>query len=243
MSNRFSSFVKKKLLGKNRNLVSFEEPFDVMRRLLSKHKVTGVIDAGASSGRISKRLLRRFPMAEAYAFEPNPLYAETLNQYAEIEPRFHPHFLALSDGEGQATLHVTESPGGTSLFAPEKRLREMKPDSASVKSQERIELVTIDNWAKRNGDPAIELIKSDIQGAELKAFRGAVDTLQRSTLLVYTEISFNTLYEGGALYSEIDLFLRETGFGLYDIYKPKYGPNGLVMWANAIFVHLERLAL
>ena len=123
MANKFGSFLKKRLLGKNRNLVSFDEPFEVMPRLLKGHRVTGIIDAGASNGRISKRLLRRFPAAQAYAFEPNPLY------------------------------------------------------------------------------------------------------------------------EGGALYSEIDLFLRGNGFGLYDMYKPKYGPNGLVMWANAIFVNLQRLGL
>ncbi len=243
MANKFSSFLKKRLLGKNRNMVSFDEPFEVMPRLLKGHKVTGIIDAGASNGRISKRLLRRFPAAQAYAFEPNPLYTETLKQSAKDDPRFHPQFLALSDSEGQATLHVTESPGSTSLFAPGKRLEEMTPEGASVKSNEKVELVTIDNWAKRNGDLAIELMKFDIQGGELKALRGAVRTLQSSTLIVYAEISFNPLYEGGALYSEIDLFLREHGFGLYDMYKPKYGPNGLVMWANAIFVNLQRLGL
>jgi len=243
MTDRFSSCVKKKLLGKNRNLVSFDEPFDAMRRLLKSHKVTGIIDAGASNGRISKRLLRRFPTAQAYAFEPNCLYAETLKQYARDEPRFHPQFLALSDIEGQATLHVTESPGSTSLLATGKRLREIMPDGSSLRSKEKVELVTIDNWAKRNGDPAIELMKFDIQGGELKALRGAVRTLQSSTLMVYAEISFNPLYEDGPIYSEIDLFLREYGFALYDIYKPKYGPNGLILWANAIFVDTERLGL
>jgi hypothetical protein len=60
---------------------------------------------------------------------------------------------------------------------------------------------------------------------------------------VYTEICFNAIYDDGGLYSEIDLFLREHGFGLYDIYKPRYGPNGLLLWANAIFVHAERLGV
>ena len=243
MTNRLSSFAKKKLLGKNRNLVSFEEPFDVMPRLLKSHKVTGIIDAGASNGRISKRLLRKFPTAQAYAFEPNPLYSETLSQYAKDEPRFHPQFLALSDSEGQATLHVTESPGSTSLLSPGKRLQEMMPEGSVVKSDEKVELVTIDNWARRNGDLAIELMKFDIQGGELKALRGAVHTLQSSTLLVYAEICFNPLYESGAIYSEIDLFLREHGFALYDMYKPKYNPNRLIMWANAIFVNAQRLGL
>jgi len=106
-----------------------------------------------------------------------------------------------------------------------------------------VELVTIDNWAQRNGDLSIELMKFDIQGGELKALRGAVRMLENSTLVVYAEISFNPLYEGGAVYSEIDLFLRDYGFGLYDMYKPKYNQRGLIMWANAIFVNAERLGL
>ena len=108
MSNRFSSFIKKKLLGKNQNLVSFDEPFEVMARLLKDCHVTGIIDAGASNGRISKRIIRKFPTAQAYAFEPNPLYTETLKQYAKDDSRFHPQFLALSNHEGTDELYVTE---------------------------------------------------------------------------------------------------------------------------------------
>jgi len=243
MANLFSSFTKKKLFGKGRNLVSFDEPFAVMPRLLKGRAISGIIDAGASNGRISKRLLRKFPDAQVYAFEPNPLYAVALKQYAQEDPRFHPQFLALSDSEGAAALHITESPGNTSLLTPGQRLRDIDSDGAAVKADEKVELVTIDNWAKRNNDPAIELMKFDIQGAELKALRGAAGMLADSTLLVYTEICFNSLYEGGTIYSEIDLFLRDYGFGLYDIYKPKYNSRGLIMWANAIFVNLKRLGL
>lgn len=243
MANRLSSFIKRKLLGKNQNLVSLDEPYEVMARLLKGSRVTGIIDAGASDGRISKRLLRRFPAAHVYAFEPNSLYTETLQRYAKEEPRFHPQFLALSDHEGTAELYVTESPGCASLFAPAKRLKEISPQGASVKSLEKVELVTIDEWAKRNGDPAIQLMKFDIQAAELRALRGAVCVLQSSTLLVYTEVWFNPVYDDGASYSEIDLFFREYGFVLYDIFKPKYNPNGLIMWGSAIFLNIQRLGI
>lgn len=243
MSNRFSSFIKKKLLGKNQNLVSLDEPYEVMARILKGCRVTGIIDAGASDGRISKRLLRKFPAADIYAFEPNPLYTETLKQYAKDDSRFHPQFLALSDHEGTADLYVTESPGCTSLFAPAKRLKEISLQGASVKSLEKVELVTIDKWAERNGDPAIQLMKFDVQAGELKALRGAVHVLARSTLLVYTEIWFNHVYDDGAIYSEIDLFFREYGFVLYDMFKPKYSPNGLITWGNAIFLNAQRLSM
>ena len=243
MANLFSSFTKKKLFGRGRNLVSFDDPFEVMPRLLKGHKVNGIIDAGASNGRISKRLLRKFPDAQVYAFEPNPLYAACLKQYAEEDCRFHPQFLALSDSDGRADLHITESPGNTSLLTPGKRLRDIDSDGSAIKADEEVELVTIDNWAKHNGDLSIEMMKFDIQGAELKALRGAARMLSSSTLIVYTEICFNPLYEDGTIYSEIDLFLCDYGFGLYDIYKPKYNSKGLIMWANAIFVNLKRLGL
>lgn len=243
MASRFGTLIKKKLAGKNRNLASFDEPYEVMARLLKSHRVTGIIDAGASDGHISRRLLQKFPTAHVYAFEPNPLYTERLKQYAKDDNRFHPQFLALSDHEGNATLHVTQSPGSTSLFTPGRRLAEIEPQGTSFKNDEQVELVTIDRWAQRNGDLPIQLMKFDIQAGELKALQGAVHVLESSTLLVYTEIWFNPGYNEGALYSEIDLYLRKHGFALYDLYKPRYGPNELLMWANAIFLNTQRLGL
>lgn len=184
-----------------------------------------------------------FPEAYAYAFEPNPIYQERLERYANEDPRFRPQFFALSDGEGSVDLQITESPGTTSIFAPGKRLKRMYPDETEIKSVATIKAVTIDGWAARNGAPDIQLMKFDIQGAELKALRGATGVLQRSALLVYTEILFNPLYDDGTIHSEVDLCLRESGFVIYDIYKPRYDKNGVLMWANAIFVHSDRVGI
>jgi len=243
VTNQFSTFIKKRILGKDKNLVSLYEPYQVMPRLLKGREVTGIIDAGASDGRISKRLLERFPAAHVYAFEPNPMYTDTLTKYAKVEPRFHPQFLALSDRQGTANLYITESPGCTSLLSPGKRMRQICPQGATVKHLEEIRVVTIDEWAKQNGNPAIQLMKFDIQGAELKALQGATCLLGGPTLLVYAEIWFNPVYDGAAIYSEVDLFLREFGFVLYDIFRPKYDRNGMIMWGNAIFLNLKQVAL
>ena len=241
MANPFSTTIKKKILRKDQNLISLEEPYDVMRHLLRGHPVTGILDAGASGGHISERMLRKFPDAHAYAFEPNPLYQQVLQGYAARESRFHPQFAALTDREGSAQLHVTEAAGNTSLLNPTEKLRQIDPVGGAVKEDVCVPIVTIDRWAKDNGVPAIQAMKFDIQGHELAALKGAAHTLGTSTLLIYTEIWFNSVYEGGALFSEIDLFLRAHGFALYDIYKPKYNRNGLIQWANAMYVHAERL--
>jgi len=243
MSNPFSSFVKKTVLGTKNNLVSLDEPYHAIAYLLKNSQITGIIDAGASNGHISKRLLRNFPKAHVYAFEPNSLYADTLLQYAKDDSLFSPYFVALSDHEGTSDLQKTTSPGNTSLFTPGKYLKELDPHGTSVRSTEKVEVTTIDQWSIRNGNPAIQLMKFDIQGGELKALQGATRLLNNSTLLIYTEVLFNSLYDDGAIFSEIDLFLRKHGFVLHDIYKPKYDSNGLLLWGNAIYLHAEKIGV
>lgn len=241
MSNKFSALIRRKLLGKNQNLVSIEDPFEVMRRLLGPVAVTGILDAGASDGRISRRLLKRFPDARAYAFEPNPSYADALKAYARQDDRFRPQFLALSDAEGTATLHITDSAGNTSLFRPGVGFDKVDPQGARISREVPVKTVTIDNWAAQNGGTDIQVMKFDIQGAELRALRGGEAMLRRTVCLVYAEVWFHSIYEGGAVFSDIDQFLLACGFVLYDFYKPKYNDRGLIQWANTIFVHKQRL--
>ncbi|MHC4124895.1 MAG: FkbM family methyltransferase [Planctomycetota bacterium] len=243
MTTPFSSFIKKKFLGKNKNLVHLNDPYKVMPQLLRGHKVTGIIDAGASTGRISKRLLRKFPKAHVYAFEPNPVFIKALQDYAEQDHRVHPQLVALSDHEGSAEFYFTKSPASTSLFVPGRRMKETHPVGSTVINTKKVELVTIDEWAKRNGDPPIHLMKFDIQASELLALRGAIQVLRSSTLLVYTEVWFNTMYSGGALFSELDLFFRQHGFLLYDMYKLRYDTKELIVSGCAIFVNAQKVGM
>lgn len=243
MANRLSTWLQRLVCAKKGNLNSFDEPYGVMARLLRDHRVTGILDVGASNGHISQRLLRKFPEATSYAFEPNPLYRETLTRLSSDDARIQPQFYALSDEEREVELQLTTSPGSTSLFTPATRLQQMYPEATQVQGVEKVKAVTIDGWAASQDNPAIQVIKFDIQGGELAAMRGATKQLQNSALLVYTEILFNVLYDGGAIYSQLDQYLREYGFVLYDIYKPKYNDNGLLMWGNAIFLHAGRVGV
>ena len=243
MAKLFWSLMRNTALKNKGNLVSLDDHYQVMDTLLKGKNVTGILDAGASTGRITGKFLKVFPQAKAYAFEPQPMYRERLNELATQDPRISPQFLALGEQKGSLELQITESAGCTSLFKPSARMNEMYPDEAAIKETATVDVVSIDEWREEHGNPEIEVMKFDIQGGELAALRGAQKTLRESTLLVYTEILFNPLYEGGALYSDIDLCLREAGFMLYNMYKPKTDKNGMLMWSNAIFVHAERLGL
>ncbi len=241
---KFFDLVARKILFKDkRNLQSLDDPYLAMRKLLKGRKVAVALDAGASNGRISRRLLKYFPGVDVYAFEPNPFYKPVLEDFERSERRFHPRYWALSDAEGQVELKIAASAGNTSLFKPGPRLEQYQPEGARIERVESVRAVTLDGWAKEEKLNGVQLMKFDIQGAEVFALKGATRLLSESTLLVYTEVMFNRMYEGGGLVYDIDRVLRPHGFALYDIYKPKHDGNGMLLWANAIFVHTGRLGM
>jgi hypothetical protein len=43
MANRFSSFIKRKLLGKNQNLILLDEPYKIIAYLLKENEVTRIL--------------------------------------------------------------------------------------------------------------------------------------------------------------------------------------------------------
>lgn len=243
MAKLFQSLIRKTLLSKYDNLASFDDPYLTTAKLLKGKSITGIMDVGASNGRISKRLLKLFPEAHAYAFEPNPLYRDTLLDYAKKETRFHPQFFAVSDNDGSVELQITASPGSTSMFTPGRFLKNLDPQGSVVKHTEQVECLTLDHWLNKNNSPDIQVMKFDIQGGELNAMKGAVNVLETKVLLIYTEILFNPLYDGGSIYSDIDRILRSHGFILYNIYKPRADKKDMLLWGNAIYIHAERLKL
>ncbi|HNU50691.1 MAG TPA: FkbM family methyltransferase [Verrucomicrobiota bacterium] len=245
MNTRVSSFLRRAvaLWKKRGNLISCENPFSVLRGLLDGHAVSDVVDAGASNGQISRKLLARFPKARVHGFEPNPDYRAALTAFAKEEPRFRPEFCALSDSDEDVELQCFASPGINSIYTPNRRLRAYSPAGTESRTTVRVPCTTLDQWRATRQVPGVQVIKLDIQGAEGRALRGASGLLREAVLAVYTELLFNPLYEQGAIYSEIDLFLRQHGFALYSFYGPKTDARGLLLWGNAIYIQPEKLGL
>ena len=231
------------ILGKHGNLTSLGDHYADMQKLLQGRPITGLMDAGASDGRVTRKFLRAFPQATAYLFEPHPTYREKLKEYAKSDSRIIPQFLALSDSNGELTLNLNQQTGMTSIFETNQLSAELFPEGESCQKPTIVETTTIDSWREQNGNPPFEIMKFDLQAAELKALRGASRTLTESTLVIYTEVFFNPLYEGGALFSQIDLLLRDYGFSLFNIYKPKASKQGMLLWANAVYVNADKIKI
>lgn len=241
MAKPLKSLLKHLIHGRHGNLMSLGDHYADMQSLLRGRTVTGLMDAGASDGRVTRKFLKAFPDASAYLFEPHPTYREKLKGYAEADKRINPQFVALSDTEGELTLNLNQQTGMTSIFETNRLSAELFPEGEDNQQPTTVPVTTIDSWREHNGNPPFEIMKFDLQAAELKALSGASRTLTESTLIIYTEVFFNPLYEGGALFSQIDLLLREYGFSLFNIYKPKASKEGMLLWANAVYVNTNKI--
>jgi FkbM family methyltransferase len=239
MAKLLRSLLRRTLFGKRGNLVSLDDPIPTMARLIEGRQVRAIVDAGASDGRVSRRLLESFPDATVYAFEPNPDYEQALGAFAASESRFKPQLCALADAAGRRPLHITRSPGATSFFQPSALLHEYETQSGEIVRTIEVPTTRLDDWAAERSLAGIDVIKLDVQGGELGVLEGATRLLHGSVSAVYTEVLFNPLYDGAALFADLDHFLRVRGFALFNLYGPKADCHGGLLWANAIYTRAD----
>jgi hypothetical protein len=103
------------------------------------------------------------------------------------------------------------------------------------------------------GIAGMDMLKIDVQGAELDVFVGA-GTLLEDALLIWTEVEFLPLYRDQPLFAEVERYLRDKGFQLFafdgiasrplrafaDSGRPA-GTRTQALWADALFLpRLER---
>jgi hypothetical protein len=83
----------------------------------------------------------------------------------------------------------------------------------------------------------IDLLKIDVQGAELLSLSGAERTLER-VLLLLTEVSFAPLYEGSCIFGEVYEFLTARGFRLLALQEGFRGRDEELLQGDAVFGRL-----
>lgn len=134
-----------------------------------------IIDAGAAGGLFSLAASLRFPAARIVAFEPSRRQQVVLKRNARrnrLSSRISVEPFGL--WSGPAALRFRSHGFIGALEATGDHLRG-KPFS------ERARVTSLDDWSRRHPDTTIDLVKMDIEGAELEALQGAAGVLRRQS--------------------------------------------------------------
>lgn len=173
---------------------------------------TIIIDGGANVGEFARAALQIFPEAKVHTIEPQPGCVAALNLLAaEIGKRLVFHPVALCEpADAGSSLTLASDASFTSTGA-HVVVGDYKPEFKTD-----VPCVTLDSLLAgqlTRGDRI--LLKLDLQGYELHALKGAIETLT-AVEMVLTEVSFfRQAYEPPI--ESLVTFLSDQGFELYDI--------------------------
>jgi FkbM family methyltransferase len=193
--------------------------------------------------------------ADIVGFEPNPDALGRLNARKSANETYLPY--AVGDGLPHV-LHICAAEGMTSLLQPNPRVLGRFhgfPRWSEVVEKRAVQTVKLDDIAETAG---LDLLKIDIQGGELMAFRNGEARL-KDTLVIQTEVEFMQMYVDQPLFGDVDVFLRQHGFVFHKFFPTVsrviapmlvnnsiYSGMSQILWADALFVkdftRLDRLS-
>ncbi|NJK75415.1 MAG: FkbM family methyltransferase [Richelia sp. CSU_2_1] len=125
---------------------------------------------------------------------------------------------ALGNSEGKKQLFLTAERACSSLYQPDPLITNSMPHlgCAKLAGETEIDVTTMDIWAASAGIGDLDFIKLDTQGSELGVLEGAENCL-KSVRALQIEVEFNPIYVGQPLFGDIDSFLRQRGFVLWQL--------------------------
>ena len=209
-----------------RALISGVAPAVEHRDVLRALTVDGILDVGANRGQFTLACRFALPGIPVVAFEPIPAEAETFRKVHGVRSGVILIESALGETKGTATLHLSKSADSSSLLPIGKKQVELFQNTAEVGTI-TVPVHRLDDfgecWTRRSQ----QLLKLDVQGYELNVLRGAIETL-KSCAYVYAECSEVALYDGQALRSEVEAFLRGHGFKIQGRYNEQINKGQLI---------------
>ena len=187
-----------------------------------------VIDVGAASGQFSLFAAARYPGARIVCFEPLDRPRQRLVEV--LGDRVEVHATALGGEAGTETMNVAAADDSSSLLPIGPRQRELFGTETANATE--VKLSRMDDVVGEIARPC--LLKIDVQGFELEVLRGAQATLA-SVDEAYIECSFEELYSGQALASDVVCELHRHGLALAGVFNTVSGPSRTQVQGDFLF--------
>ncbi|MFN5261372.1 MAG: FkbM family methyltransferase, partial [Pseudanabaena sp.] len=170
------------------------------------------------------------PNLSIYGFDADADACDVAN--ADLEKRqiewTEKHFpIALCNAAEERTLYVTKASMCSSLYPPNEpylaRIAGLT-EAVSLDFSFEIDTITLDQFCQEEQINEIDFLQIDVQGADLDVLEGAINILNRGTIAIQVEVEFSPLYIEQPLFADVDSFLRQNKFTLFDLFQ-SYRPR------------------
>jgi FkbM family methyltransferase len=169
-------------------------------------------DVGANAGMFTITAAKKIGGKGVFAFEPCSSTCDLLRRNLQLNRLADVNVVqkALGDSVGEGVLQINaRGKDGLNTLG-----QAIHPDSKVV-GQEDVGITTVDVFIKDHKVPRIDVMKVDIEGAELMLFRGARDLFQRADAPLILYEGFGSLTRGFGYHPvEILWFLESCGYTL-----------------------------
>ncbi|WP_373523224.1 FkbM family methyltransferase [Aquiflexum sp.] len=182
-------------------------PMFVLQKILKKGQT--IIDVGANQGEYSLWAVKHAGnTGKVIAFEPMDGLYDQLKFNFSLNPNFQSALIPLKIG-------LSEAPGKLNLYGKEgdnEGVNTMFPTQTHTVLIQEIILDTLDNQLNLLDSHHVDLIKIDVEGAELQVLKGALKTLKKYKPYLMIEINREACLAGGYEPEEIFELLRPIGY-------------------------------
>lgn len=197
--------IKHYIFGKN----DFYRACEEISLARESDSVKVIFDIGAASGLTCKYLLKEFPVARIFAFEPNPSQFKKLTNEIKSElSRFKAFNIGLGASLGKLMLHVCDYADASSILP-------ITAVTSNVGIKEvdfvEIEIKTLDEIIIEQKINHIDFIKIDVEGYEVEVIKGGRNALA-ITDNAYIEISPLRFKPNTTHHIDVFQMMQELGF-------------------------------
>jgi FkbM family methyltransferase len=191
-----------------------------------------IFDIGANIGQTVYGLLKFFPRADIYCFEPvTSSFGELSASYGDCAKCFK---MAMGSVPAQKEIKLRHFSEMDSFLS-----RDPDPSHYSGKS-EIVQISTVDIFCAEHGISSLDVLKMDVQGWELEVLRGADKMLAANRVrYIFTEIGFDRDDTEMVPFGDLDKAISRHGFlfcGFYHFFR--HGPmKEFVSFGNALYLN------
>jgi len=195
-----------------------------------------IIDVGANCGNISRQFAELYRPNFIAMVEPLPEMRARLEnmKLAKSQKVFS---CALGSKPGTAFLNVLSNSPSSSLLEPRADLGSFYQVDMIKEKEVAVKLRTLDDIFGECKIEDVDLLKVDVEGYEIKVFKGGGETL-RHTKLIVCEVVFFEAHKGRPLFEDVYGFLRKSEFELRETIGFVYDAKGLPLQCDAVFENM-----